>query len=56
MNQVAHRELSLALSAVSAGAMLYIGLYQSRIVERMWCPLNGKGCEAVLLWALWHRR
>ena len=37
----------MALSAASAGAMLYIGLYQSRIVERMWCPLNGKGCEAV---------
>ena len=27
--------------------MLYVGLYQSRIAERLWCPLNGKGCEAV---------
>jgi uncharacterized membrane protein len=39
--------LSILLSAVSAGAMLYVGLYQSRMVERLWCPLNGKGCEAV---------
>ena len=27
--------------------MLYIGLYQSRVVERLWCPLLGRGCEAV---------
>lgn len=27
--------------------MLYVGLYQGRLVERLWCPLNGKGCEAV---------
>ena len=47
LNQVAHRVLAVALSAASAGAMLFIGLYQSRIVQRMWCPLNGKGCEAV---------
>ena len=38
---------ALTLAAASAGAMLYIGLYQSRVVEHMWCPLNGKGCETV---------
>ena len=27
--------------------MFYVGLYQSRAVERLWCPLLGKGCEAV---------
>lgn len=37
----------MLLSAAGAGAMFYIGLYQSRVVERMWCPLNGGGCEAV---------
>jgi uncharacterized membrane protein len=41
------RVLAMLLSAASAGAMLYVGLYQSRIVERLWCPLNGKVCEAV---------
>lgn len=41
------RALAIILSAASAAAMLYIGLYQSRVVERLWCPLLGKGCEAV---------
>jgi uncharacterized membrane protein len=41
------RTLAIMLSAASTAAMLYIGLYQSRIVERLWCPVNGKGCEAV---------
>jgi len=41
------RSIAILLCTASAGAMLYVGLYQSRIVERMWCPLNGKGCEAV---------
>jgi uncharacterized membrane protein len=41
------RPLALMLSVASAGAMFYVGLYQSQIVERLWCPLNGKGCEAV---------
>ena len=47
MTRVPFRILAVLLSAASAGAMLYVGLYQSRIVERLWCPLNGKGCEAV---------
>ena len=50
MSHEAHfvpRALAIILSAVSAAAMLYIGLYQSRVVERLWCPLLEKGCEAV---------
>ena len=50
MSHQAHfvpRTLAVILSAVSAAAMLYIGLYQSRVVERLWCPLLGHGCEAV---------
>ena len=39
--------MAIIVSAVSAAAMLYIGLYQSRVVERLWCPLLGRGCEAV---------
>jgi uncharacterized membrane protein len=38
---------ALAIAAASAAAMLYVGLYQSRIVDGMWCPLNGQGCEIV---------
>ena len=38
---------ALLLAAASAAAMLYIGLYQSRVVDHMWCPLNGQGCESV---------
>jgi uncharacterized membrane protein len=41
------RALAYLLSASSAAAMLYIGLYQSRAVRHLWCPVFGKGCEAV---------
>ena len=41
------RAMALALAALSAGAMLYIGLYQSRALKRMWCPLFADGCEKV---------
>ena len=27
--------------------MLYVGLYQSRTVRQLWCPVFNKGCEAV---------
>lgn len=37
----------LAISAVSALAMLYVGAYQIRAVEHMSCPLLKHGCEAV---------
>ena len=40
------RSVALLLAAASMAAMLYIALYQSRVVEKMWCPLMG-GCEAV---------
>jgi uncharacterized membrane protein len=41
------RTLAYLLSASSAAAMLYVGLYQSRAVRHLWCPVFGKGCEAV---------
>ena len=42
-----NRYIAVALAAVSAGAMLYVGLYQSRAVRHLWCPVFHKGCEAV---------
>jgi len=41
------RALAYLLSASSIAAMLYVGLYQSRAVRHLWCPVFGKGCEAV---------
>src|SRR6516225_9941485 len=41
------RVLLLTLSAASAVAMLYVGAYQTRLVEHMSCPLLKHGCEAV---------
>ena len=37
----------IALSGVSALAMLYVGAYQIRAIEHMSCPLLKHGCEAV---------
>lgn len=41
------RNILLAISAISAAAMLYVGAYQVRAVEHLRCPLLGHGCEAV---------
>jgi uncharacterized membrane protein len=41
------RNTVLAISAVSALAMLYVGAYQIRAVEHLKCPLLKHGCEAV---------
>ena len=41
------RAMAYLLSTSSAAAMLYVGLYQSRAVQHLWCPVFGKGCEAV---------
>lgn len=41
------RGWAILLALLSAAAMLYVGLYQSRAVNRLWCPLFKKGCEAV---------
>jgi uncharacterized membrane protein len=37
----------LAISGLSALAMLYVGAYQVRAVEHLKCPLLKHGCEAV---------
>jgi uncharacterized membrane protein len=44
---VSAKSALIALSAVSALAMLYVGAYQIRAIEHMSCPLLKRGCEAV---------
>ncbi len=41
------RFLAMGFAAASAAAMFYVGLYQSRAVRHLWCPVFKKGCEAV---------
>jgi uncharacterized membrane protein len=41
------RAALIVFSAVSAAATLYVGAYQTRLVEHMSCPLLKHGCEAV---------
>jgi len=43
---ISARVAAIGLSAASAAAMLYVGLYQVRAVKTLICPLCG-GCEAV---------
>jgi uncharacterized membrane protein len=43
----AARAALIVIAAVSAAAMLYVGAYQTRLVEHMSCPLLKHGCEAV---------
>jgi uncharacterized membrane protein len=41
------RFLAIGLAAASAAAMFYVGLYQSRAVSHLWCPVFKNGCEVV---------
>src|SRR5216684_3894606 len=41
------RLIAFGVAAVSAAAMIYVGLYQSRLVGRLLCPIFGDGCEGV---------
>lgn len=50
LHHLAHsseRFLAIGVAAASAAAMFYVGLYQSRAVRHLWCPIFDKGCEAV---------
>jgi len=42
-----YRFIAFGLAAISAAAMLYVGLYQSRFVGRLICPIFADGCEGV---------
>ncbi len=41
------RFLAIGVAGASTAAMFYVGLYQSRAVRHLWCPVFKKGCEAV---------
>ena len=42
-----YRVIAFVITAVSAAAMFYVGLYQSRFVGRLICPFFAEGCEGV---------
>src|SRR5262249_3702180 len=42
-----YRFIAFGLAAISAAAMLYVGLYQTRFVGRLICPIFADGCEGV---------
>jgi uncharacterized membrane protein len=42
-----YRLIVFGVAAISAAAMLYVGLYQSRFVGRLICPIFADGCEGV---------
>jgi uncharacterized membrane protein len=42
-----YRLIAIGVAAASAAAMLYVGLYQSRFVGRLLCPIFADGCEGV---------
>jgi uncharacterized membrane protein len=44
---IVYRLVAIGVAAASAAAMLYIGLYQSRFVGRLFCPIFAEGCEGV---------
>jgi len=39
--------VAFAVAAASAAAILFVGLYQSRLVGRLICPIFGEGREGV---------
>jgi len=41
------RLAALVLAIVSFAAMLYVGLYQSRVIPNLMCPITGEGCHIV---------
>jgi uncharacterized membrane protein len=41
------RNALIAICAISAVAMLYVGAYQIRAIEHLSCPILKKGCEVV---------
>jgi uncharacterized membrane protein len=41
------RFFAIGIAAASTAAMFYVGLYQSRVVRHLWCPLFKSGCETV---------
>jgi uncharacterized membrane protein len=42
-----YRLIAIGIAVASAAAMLYVGLYQSRFVGRLLCPIFAEGCQGV---------
>src|SRR6516164_6365155 len=42
-----YRYIAIVVAVLSAAGMLYVGLYQSRLVGHLICPVFGEGCEGV---------
>jgi uncharacterized membrane protein len=42
-----YRIIAFGVAATSAAAMIYVGLYQARLVGRLLCPIFADGCEGV---------
>ena len=40
-----YRLIAFGVAAASAAAMFYVGLYQSRVVKHLLCPVFREGCE-----------
>jgi len=45
--QHSYRVWAMGIAAASMAGMFYVGLYQSRAVRHIWCPVFSKGCETV---------
>jgi uncharacterized membrane protein len=41
------RLIAIGVAGLSAAAMLYVGLYQARVIPHMVCPITGYGCRTV---------
>lgn len=41
------RLAAVLLATISFAAMLYVGLYQSRTIPNLMCPITGEGCHIV---------
>lgn len=44
---IIYRIIAFAIAALSSAAMLYVGLYQSRFIGHLVCPIFANGCEGV---------
>jgi uncharacterized membrane protein len=42
-----YRLIAIGIAGISTAAMLYVGLYQSRFVGHLICPIFKDGCEGV---------
>jgi uncharacterized membrane protein len=44
---IIYRYIAFGVAAISTAAMVYVGLYQSRFIGHLICPIFAEGCEGV---------